>query len=263
MSVREKPAPDPTTAERQHRKRDELRKHRRRRQLLIKDVTRVLLIVAAFVLIGYLLKDVDVERFRDLIHPEASLAGRLKSYLAFIALASILQSVGFFRWIVCVAAGGLYGAAIGIVLAMISSLIGAYGTYFIGSGLLRGVVNRRLPSKRVDKWRNLLRDHPFTGTLSMRLFPGSNAVMTGLICGTCRVNLKSYFLANFVGFLPQTLIFCIFGSAATKSKFEQMILGIIILIIVLIAQWFAMRWMKKRRHAPKSPPFDPGQATLK
>lgn len=213
----------------------------------IKDLLRVLIIAGVFIVMALVFKEFDVQTVRDALNPDESVTGRLKSYTIFLLCASLLQAVGLPRWFVCVVAGGIYGAFVGILLAMSSSLLGAQGTYMVGRSMLRSVVKRRLKGKRVQKWKGLLEENPFMGTLYMRLFPGSNAVMTGLICGLCKIPRKPYWTANFIGFLPQTLIFCTFGSAAAKAKTEQIIMGIVIFIVILVAQWYAMKLLRARR----------------
>ncbi len=251
MSLKEKTPPpsDPisSAAEKVLDPLEKARVRRKDRTALLKDILRIFLIGLFFVAAGWVFKGLDVEWARDELHPDASIAGRLQSYVIFIVLASLLQSVGLFRWFVCMVAGGIYGAFIGVILSMTSSLLGALGTYMIGSSLLRGVVRRRLKARRIERWKGLLNDNPFFGTLYMRMFPASNAVLTGLLCGTVRIRLRPYFAANFIGFLPQTVIFCLLGSGAVKARPNQLAMGIALFFVVLLAQWLTMNKMKKRR----------------
>lgn len=228
-------------------------------QRLFKDILRVVIIVVVFALMAYLFKlpvvkdYFDIEMLREYLHPAGTLGERLFGYFIFVTVFGFLMSFGFFRWMTCVLAGMIYGASLGIVLSMCSSLLGAYGTYVLSSSLLHGVAERRLKGGRVEKLKHLLKDNAFMGTLYMRLFPASNAVVTGVICGSCRIRMAPYTLANFLGFLPQTTIFCIFGSSARKANVKQFVLGILVFLLIMVAQWVAMRWLRKWRRDPHEP----------
>ncbi|MEO8377148.1 MAG: VTT domain-containing protein, partial [Candidatus Sumerlaeota bacterium] len=69
-------------------------------------------------------------------------------------------------------------------------------------------------------------------TLNLRLLPGANATLTGVICGACKVKVFPYIAATALGTIPQTAIFSMFGSGATGGKNYQLIMGGVIFVVV-------------------------------
>ena len=199
---------------------------RKERRRLIKDITRLVLIVAFFAAIGfnptvraYLF---DAQRFRELLHPDESVQDQFLSYAVFLAVTSFAIAIGFPRIWICAAAGTIYGAVLGTSLGMTASIIGAFGTYFIGAGVLKSTVKRRF-GKRLTMWADRFRENAFFWTLYARLFPGANATVTSLLCGALRISPKDFLAANLIGFLPLSIAFAMFGSGAGKGNLTQII----------------------------------------
>lgn len=223
----------------------------RARKRLIKDVVRVVIITAVFIVAALFLKSpsvrdnlFNIETLRRTLRSDDTLGGRISSDALFIVVASLLMMLGLPRLWVSAAAGVIYGAMQGIGLSLIATMLGAYGTYFVGRSMLRGVVERRL-GKRINLWRERFRENGFMWTLYMRLFPLWNATLTSLICGTCQVGLRDYTLANLIGFLPLTVVFAVFGSAAAKGSKLQIAIGLGMFIVAIAGQW----WYSKRTKA--------------
>ncbi len=234
----------------------EERKRQKQRKRLIKDIFRVLIVVVFFVLMGFIFKDPAVrEHFRidsvrDFLHPDASGLARFQSYLLFILIAAPLISIGVPRLLSAAIAGTIYGAFIGTLVALVASLLASAGTYLIGSSMLKSTVKRR-SGKMLAKWRDRLQRHPFQGTLYLRLIPVMNATLTSLICGASRIRMGPYLLANALGFLPLTIVFATFGSAAAKDKPRQMLFGVVLFIVAIAGQYAYTRLKKKE--APADP----------
>ena len=227
--------------------REEARKKRR----LIKDIVRVVVITAVFIVAALFLKNphvrdnlFNIDTLRQTLRSDDTLGGRVSSDALFILVASLLMTLGMPRLWVSAAAGVIYGAMQGILLSLIATMLGAYATYYVGRSMLRGVVERRL-GKRINLWKERFRENGFMWTLYMRLFPLWNATLTSLICGTCQVRLRDYTLANIIGFLPLTVVFAVFGSAAAKGSKMQIGIGIGMFVLAIAGQW----WYSKRTRA--------------
>ena len=222
-----------------------------KKKTLTKDLLRVVLISLVFVVAAYFLKSpavrenlFNVHTIRDNLHPDDSVAGQLLGYLLFLVSGALLVSFGMPRIWVSAVAGGIYGAVLGTPLALVSTLIGSLGTYFIGRSMLRGVVRRRL-GKRINVWAERFRENAFMWTLYARLFPLANATLTSVICGCCRVPVRTYLAANFLGFIPLTIVFAVFGSGATKGNVMQLSIGSGLFLVAVAAQW----WYTRRNRA--------------
>lgn len=218
-----------------------------------KDITRVLLIVAVFVLVALLLRDphvrehlFNIQRIRDDFHADETLFGRLLAYLVFILVSSPLIALGLPRVWVSIVAGSIFGVVIGVPVALIASLVGATGTYLIGRSLLASMIRRRF-GRRIKLWRERFRENAFLWTLYPRLFPLANATLTSLICGTCKVNLRAYLAASAIGFLPLTIVFAVFGSGAAKSSALQIGLGSVLFLATVLLQRTLAPKLKRAR----------------
>jgi uncharacterized membrane protein YdjX (TVP38/TMEM64 family) len=184
---------------------------------------------------------IDIDEISAALHPEGSLLERLRAYGIFIAASVVLMTMGLPRVWVCAVAGGVFGMAVGIPLALVASLLGVTGTYMVGRSLLSSMVKRRLKG-RVKVWKERFQENAFFWTLYARLFPLSNSTMTSLLCGCCRVPMKSYVAANAIGFLPMTITIATLGDGAAEGSKLQLLLG----VLFLAASFAASRLFKKR-----------------
>lgn len=126
----------------------------------------------------------------------------------FVLIGGAAISLGVPRLWVSGAAGAIYGVLLGMILAMVSSILGASVVYGLGRRLLAGTVERRL-SGQVSLWRQRFQENAFWWVLYARLFPFSNATLASLLCGSCRVPVAPYLFGSFLGFIPLTFAFVI------------------------------------------------------
>lgn len=212
-----------------------------KKRLLAKDIFRVCVIVAIFIATALFFQNetikehfLDVEKMRAFLHPEET---PYQSYLIFLFVGSILVGAGMPRIWLSFLGGAIYGVLLGTTLSLVTSILGAFYTFSLGRSLLRSLVRRRL-GKRFGVWNKRFKDNAFVWTLYLRLFPLSNATLTSLMAGACKVGLKPYVLANLIGFFPLTLVFAMAGSGAAKGNPSQLVIGILCFVGVMVAQWF-------------------------
>lgn len=164
--------------------------------------------------------------------------------LVFILAGAALVAVGIPRLWVSAVAGAVFGLWMGFVLAMAATLLGAAGAYGIGRGILSDVVERRLGT-RLAVWKLRFRENAFWWVLYGRLFPFSNSTLKSLLCGSCRVPLRPYLLATFIGFLPLTIVFNAFGSGTVRGSGVQIAIGFGAIALTMGARW-AVERLKNR-----------------
>jgi uncharacterized membrane protein YdjX (TVP38/TMEM64 family) len=209
-----------------------------------KDALRILIVVSIFVTALFVLhlepvreNLLDITKLRDSLHPDDRPVTQLCSSLLFILFGSLLIGIGMPRLLVSAAGGGVFGALLGTILALVASVLGSLITYVAGRSLLGSVVRRRLGKySRFTRLQAHLAENAFLYTLSLRLFPFSNTTVASLACGSCKVPIGPYILASLLGFLPLTIVFAVFGSGAAKADEVQIGLGIIFLLLVIIIQ---------------------------
>jgi uncharacterized membrane protein YdjX (TVP38/TMEM64 family) len=188
-----------------------------------------------------------LENLRYFLQGSKLSRGLWVSSALFVVFGGAAISVGIPRLWVSGAAGAIYGAALGVVLAMLSSIIGATTVYLLGRRLLASVVERRLGGQ-VGVWRRRFRQNAFWWVLYARLFPFSNATLASLLCGSCQVPLSTYLLASSIGFVPLTVVFAAFGSGGAKGNINQIWLGFGLLIAAFLVQ-LALSRMRPKSYA--------------
>lgn len=210
----------------------------------LKDVLRVGAVVALFGTTAYLLSLPQVRE--ELLNVE-HVRSRLQEFgpmakVVFLGLGAFATGIGVPRLWISAIAGGLFGATWGSIIGQLASIIGALVTFFLARLLLRTVVNRRMPAwMRV--WYHRFNEHGFFWLFYIRLFPFANATVTNVIGGVSRVPVTTFLVATFLGYLPETIIFAMFGSSAAKKDWLQFVMAAVCLIVFLVGErvWQMLR----------------------
>jgi uncharacterized membrane protein YdjX (TVP38/TMEM64 family) len=177
----------------------------------------------------------DVDALRARLQAEETAHGNIASLAAFFGVSALLIGVGLPRLYVAAIAGAIYGAFEGAALAYASALAGSAITFTLGRSLLASMARRRLGGK-LATWRDRFRAQPFWWVLHARLLPFTNATLTTLACGACRVPFRKFMLASAIGFVPLTVVFVFFGSGGAKGSHLQMAAGAACLIASIVLQ---------------------------
>ena len=203
----------------------------RRRPGLAADLLRLFLVGLSFLGLALLVRyglqgdaRQNLQELRQFLQGADFIGGRWSSSMIFIACGGLAISIGVPRLWISGIAGAVYGLSLGIVDALASSLIGAAVVYLLGQHLLAAVVERRFGGK-LELWRQRFRRNAFWWVLYGRLIPFTNATLTSLLCGSCRVPFDRYLAASFLGFIPLTFVFASFGSGGMKGNINQILLG--------------------------------------
>jgi uncharacterized membrane protein YdjX (TVP38/TMEM64 family) len=207
------------------------------------DIGKIVLLALVVVAIALLFKSefvrgyFDIAVWRQTLQRAEFVGGRAFGLLVFVLVGGAAISAGIPRIWVAALGGAVYGAVMGTVLALFAALIGAAVVYQIGRLLLRDVVNRRVGG-RLEVWRNRFRENGFWWVLYGRLFPFSNSTAKSLLCGSCEVPYLPYLAASFLGFIPHTLVFAVFGSGGAKASLPQIVLGFCLMLLVFLSRNF-------------------------
>lgn len=162
------------------------------------------------------------------------LTGGPVSALTLFCLGGILfVSVGLPRQTLALVGGYIYGTLTGGILALLVTLAGSALTYSVARYLGRPRVQRRFPAQvaRFDGWTA---DHVFAKTLALRLFPVGSNLATNLGAGISHASPGPYFLGSALGFVPQTVVFALSGTAVSDSSGSRMLLAVIMLVASIV-----------------------------
>jgi uncharacterized membrane protein YdjX (TVP38/TMEM64 family) len=219
------------------------------KQRWLKDALRILLVAAIFGTTAYVLSLPQVRtEFFDVAHVRNLIQSRGQTgLLLFIAVAALVIGLGVPRLWVSALAGGLFGASMGTVVGQLASTLGAIITFYIARFILRSVLVRRMPP-RMRVWYDRINRRGFFWLFYIRLFPFANATVTNLIGGVSQVSLGTFLIATFLGYLPETIIFAIFGSSAAKKDSVQFAIafGALVVFLAIERTW---QYLRKRRGA--------------
>ena len=208
------------------------------------DVARVAIVVGLFATVALIFDHPAVQAQIDVQHLRALMRDTgLRGTFIFFLVTALITAVGIPRLWISVAAGALYGAVEGSVVAQAASLGGAILNFYLARTLLRGPITRRL-TPRMRKWYKRLNEHGFRWILYLRLFPLSNASLTNTIGGISRMRTRDFISATFIGYLPMTIIFALFGSSAAKKSIPQLVVAGMIFVIVLAGRYWYEKFRK-------------------
>ncbi len=213
-----------------------------KRSKLVNDILRIVGVTVFFAVVAYVLQlpyvrteILDIQQWRTFSQSYGR-AGQL----VLVGIFGLATGCGIPRLWISAAAGALYGAVVGSVLAQVATLLGATINFFIGRWALRGPF-KRLLSGRFKVWYDRFGENGFRWIFYVRLFPLGNATLVNLVSGASKVRYLDFLAATFLGYLPFTIVFALFGSSAAKHKTSQLILGTVLFTLVVFGRWLFRR----------------------
>lgn len=143
--------------------------------------------------------------------------------LACVLAGGLLAALGAPRQAVVFGTAYTFGALAGGALALAAQLLGCaldYGAARLLAGRWRG--------PRLARLRAALAAHPFRSTLTLRLLPLGNNLLTNLAAGSMPVPAFPFLAASAIGYLPQTIIFALLGSGTAVDRRLQLALAVLL-----------------------------------
>ena len=165
------------------------------------------------------------------------------NYAWFALVSTILITCGVPRLWISSLAGAVFGLTKGIPLALTASLGGALIVFIMGKYGFH-LLLEKLSLKRLEKFKNNFVSNTFFWVLYIRLFPFSNNTITSFFCGSMNVAVLPYLTASFLGFIPLTIIFALFGSGSVSMNFWKIAVGFLLIGITIFIQLIVQKRMK-------------------
>jgi len=170
-----------------------------------------LILMASLVAIGWGVEASGLAHRLDAEWVDSQIRGNgVAGWLSYLGLSALVVAVGLPRQAVCFLGGYAFGLGEGLILAEIASGLGCLLCFLYARLLGRDLVRHRFAA-RLGKLDTLLKGHPFTMAVTIRLLPGSN-ILTNLVAGVTSVPLFPFLAGSLLGYLPQTVIFVLLGS---------------------------------------------------
>jgi uncharacterized membrane protein YdjX (TVP38/TMEM64 family) len=150
--------------------------------------------------------------------------GGLRGPAMFLALATFLTAIGLPRQIPAFVAGYAFGPWYGTIIALVSQLLACSLDFIWARAIGQAFIRRRFGNK-LAKIDATLKAQPFLATLMLRLMPVGSNILLNLAAGLSSIPAIPFLAASAIGFIPQTLVFAIFGQGSAPSHAHMLALG--------------------------------------
>jgi uncharacterized membrane protein YdjX (TVP38/TMEM64 family) len=150
--------------------------------------------------------------------------GGVRGPALFLVLATFLTAIGLPRQIPCFVAGYAFGPWYGSAIALVAQALACSLDFIWARALGREFVRRRFGARlrQVDR---MLERQPFITVLTLRLLPVGSNILLNLAAGLSAVRALPFIAASAIGFIPQTVIFAMFGQGSAPSHAHMLIIG--------------------------------------
>lgn len=131
--------------------------------------------------------------------------------LLFMGLTAVFSAAGVPRQVPAALGGYAFGFFLGTLLVSIALPLGCALGFFYARLLGRSSLQRRF-GPRIAKLNAFLTHRPFAMTVAVRFFPLGHNGLINLLAGITGIPFVPFLLGSAVGYLPQSVIFCLLGS---------------------------------------------------
>lgn len=167
--------------------------------------------------------------------------------LVLFAFGAFFTACGGPRQLIAFTFGFSFGSLNGVILTLLSTLLGAVVTYLLAQFILKRTLIRYFGS-RYQKFRDFVSVQPFSKVLLARVFPVGSNLITNLLSGVAAVPFRAFVFASLLGYVPQTLIFALAGAGVGSANEWQLMVSIALGIVSLLLTSHLYR-RYKRQHA--------------
>lgn len=154
----------------------------------------------------------------------------LLGVLTYVGLAAFLSAVGFPRQVICFMGGYAYGIILGSLLGTVGTALGCASAFIYSRLVGRSFIKRKFGS-RIQKVDSFLSRSPFYMALTIRFFPIGSNVVTNVLAGVTSIPAMPFILGSALGYLPQNIVFALFGSGVNVSSSTQMVLAVVLFVL--------------------------------
>lgn len=153
--------------------------------------------------------------------------------VVFTLAGSVFIAIGFPRTIFCIMAGMLYNLWLAFLIGQLAAIGGAYVTYFLSGKMARPFFQQKA-TRHLRFVNKLSHYNPiiFVALLRQAPVPG---LVTNSICGIINIGSLSFLSGSFIGFLPQSVIFCLFGGSVNDNFIPYVSVAFILFLIMLLS----------------------------
>ena len=150
--------------------------------------------------------------------------GGVRGPAMFLLLATFLTAIGLPRQIPAFVAGYAFGPYYGTAIALVSQVLACSLDFIWARAIGQDFVRRRF-GKTLTKIDTTLSSQPFIATLTLRLMPIGSNILLNLAAGLSSIRALPFLIASAIGFVPQTLVFAVFGQGSAPTHAHMLLIG--------------------------------------
>ncbi|MFF7985651.1 TVP38/TMEM64 family protein [Streptomyces sp. NPDC007901] len=163
------------------------------------------------------------------------------------AVAYGLITVAFVpRPILNLAAGALFGSALGLGAAMAGTLLGAWLSFALGRMLGQEALRPLLRGRLLKAADHQFSRHGFRSMLAVRLFPGVPFWAANYAAAVSRMRYAPYLLATGLGSIPNVAAYVVAGARASTPTSPVFLISVAAIVVPAVAG-AVVAW-RKRHH---------------
>ncbi|MGW7098224.1 TVP38/TMEM64 family protein [Streptomyces sp. NPDC054838] len=151
------------------------------------------------------------------------------------------------------AAGAVFGSALGLVAAVAGTVLGAGISFGLGRALGRDALRPLVRGRWLRAADGQLGRHGFRSMLAIRLFPGVPFAAANYCAAVSRCGWLPFLGATALGTVPNTAAYVIAGASASSPDSPAFLVSFGFIAVSGVAA-AAVAWRKRHRLAPPSAP---------
>ena len=184
-----------------------------------------------------------------------SLQGYASAPLWVIGVYVLASLTAFPITVLIVVTALVFGPLLGLIYAVVGSLLGAAASFGLGQWLGRSTV-RRLAGKRINELSRRLGRRGLLAALLVRIFPVAPFTIVILVAGASHMRFRDFVLGTALGMAPGILAITVFAdrlAAMVRNPSPTALATLIGVGVVIVAGAVGMRFWFKRREAKTAP----------
>ncbi len=158
----------------------------------------------------------------ELVHLVAR--GGVQGPAMFLLAATFLIAIGLPRQVPAFVAGYAFGPWYGTAIALVAQVLACSLDFIWARAIGQNFIHRYF-GKALTRIDTTLSAQPFVATLTLRLMPVGSNILLNLAAGLSSIPALPFLAGSALGFIPQTLIFAVFGQGSAPSHEHMLLIG--------------------------------------
>jgi len=143
---------------------------------------------------------------------------------------------------IAIANGMWFGPVLGGIVTWIGAMVAAILAFFLAKLIGFPFVSRLLPTKAFHRMRNAVENHGPSTLVMVRMIPLIPFTVINYGAGVTTVSWRTFLWTSAVGMVPPTILWVALGDMMRTRP----ALAIAFLIVLAIASFFAVKFMRRR-----------------